>query len=291
MTKSLVRTSSRIPQKYDPSKGLKSIAVAEAAERHYKRVKDLKMLGAAVEAKLTEQRNFVLWWDGAGPGTKHGGKQNRGSGILPGMPDPKTVHRWRTKLKDEAAFADAVRVALDRCAAICAFAGQAGAHVGQNTGEFEWYTPESIIESARTVLGAIDLDPASHDEAQKIVKAAAYYTAEDDGLSKGWNGRVWMNPPYSQPLIGQFCDKLCAEILASRIKAAITLTNNATETQWGQSLLQAAAGVCFPDGRIRFWSLKNKAAPLQGQMICYFGFDADKFCAEFCKVGSVLSGR
>ena len=33
------------------------------------------------------------------------------------------------------------------------------AHVGQATGENEWYTPKEYIEAARTVLGNIELDP------------------------------------------------------------------------------------------------------------------------------------
>jgi hypothetical protein len=69
-----------------------------------------------------------------------------------------------------------------------------GGHVRgtEGTGEFERYTPAEYIASARSVLGAIDLDPASNAQAQRIVKAAHYLTIEDDGLAHPWQGRVWL---------------------------------------------------------------------------------------------------
>lgn len=38
--------------------------------------------------------------------------------------------------------------------------------------------------------------------------AKIMYNKSDDGLTKEWAGRVWLNPPYSRPLIGQFVRKL-----------------------------------------------------------------------------------
>src|SRR6266567_8413556 len=64
----------------------------------------------------------------------------------------------------------------------------------------EWFTPVEIIEAVRDVLGTIDLDPASCDEAQETVQATRYFTAENDGLKQEWAGRVWLNPPFSHPL-------------------------------------------------------------------------------------------
>jgi hypothetical protein len=39
----------------------------------------------------------------------------------------------------------------------------------------EWFTPPDIIELARSVLGEIDLDPASHAIAQQTVRATTFF--------------------------------------------------------------------------------------------------------------------
>lgn len=63
----------------------------------------------------------------------------------------------------------------------------------------EHYTPPDIIEGVRAVLGSIDLDPASCEVANTIVKAKKIYTKEDDGLVQDWLGRVFLNPPGGKP--------------------------------------------------------------------------------------------
>ena len=164
------------------------------------------------------------------------------------------------------------------------------AHVSNNSGENEWYTPECYIESARLVMGVIHLDPASSEIANKTVNSNLFYTQEDDGLSKEWFGNIWMNPPYSQPLIFQFISKL---VESKGVNQAIVLVNNGTETQWGQLLLSNSSAVCFHQGRIRFIDKYGNLgqAPLQGQMICYIGSNVNNFINEFKQYGTTYTKR
>jgi phage N-6-adenine-methyltransferase len=161
-------------------------------------------------------------------------------------------------------------------------------HVANNSGDNEWYTPKEYIEAARQVLRKIDLDPASNPIANELVRAAIYYTAEDSGLEKEWQGTLWMNPPYESGLIGQFVEKLCDSYAIGSVTKAVVLVNNATETRWFQSLAEQASAICFPRGRVKFWHpSKPAAAPLQGQAIVFFGSAIDDFADAFSSFGFI----
>src|SRR4249920_3702239 len=54
-------------------------------------------------------------------------------------------------------------------------------HLSQES--FEWYTPKKFIEAVRKVLGAIELDPASSEHANRNVQATTFYDETVDGLT------------------------------------------------------------------------------------------------------------
>jgi phage N-6-adenine-methyltransferase len=156
------------------------------------------------------------------------------------------------------------------------------------TGENEWLTPAKYIEAARDVLGEIDLDPASNEQAQETVRAGTYFDKAQDGLRQQWHGQVWLNPPYAKLLIAQFVSKLRAERQAGRVTAAIMLTHNYTDTTWFQEAVAVADAICFPRGRVKFYQPNGKIAkPTQGQAFFYFGSDVTAFAQRFRSIGFV----
>lgn len=164
------------------------------------------------------------------------------------------------------------------------------AHVANNSGNNEWYTPADYIALARAVMGGIDTDPATSEIANRTVQAAQIFTAEDNGLTKQWSGRVWCNPPYAQPLIAEFAEAIASKYETGEIEQACVLVNNGTETGWFQRMLQAASAVCFPRSRIRFVDPEGNpsGAPLQGQAVLYLGKEPETFASVFSEKGAVL---
>lgn len=163
-------------------------------------------------------------------------------------------------------------------------------HVGNNSGENEWYTPKEFITSAIQVMGCIDLDPASSALANATVGAKNIYTKHDSGLDKDWYGNVWMNPPYAQPLMSQFAEKMAQSCIDGDINQAIVLVNNATETAWFQIMSAECSAICFPEKRIKFIDTDGNStgAPLQGQAILYFGSRFVEFNDIFSSHGMVV---
>lgn len=161
-----------------------------------------------------------------------------------------------------------------------------GAHVGNNSGNSEWYTPQKYVEAVHEVMGFIDTDPCSCEAANEVVRAETFFTEEQDGLQQEWHGCVYVNPPYGDGTVEEFAVKLLLELDAGRATQAIFLVNNCTETKWFQTLVSHAAAVCFPCGRISFWSPDRASkTPLQGQAILYFGTNAKRFKRVFSGIG------
>jgi len=153
----------------------------------------------------------------------------------------------------------------------------------------EWYTPEKYVEAVRHVLGEIDLDPASHPVANKIVKATTYFSLDEDGLKQKWARRIFLNPPYGD-LVAPFVTKAVTEYEAGHISEAIILVNaHATDAAWFQPLCNYV--LCFTDHRIDFYSsetLQPSTASTHGSVFAYLGPNEDKFIEAFWRFGRVF---
>jgi ParB family transcriptional regulator, chromosome partitioning protein len=151
----------------------------------------------------------------------------------------------------------------------------------------DWYSLPEHIEAARSVMGSIELDPASCVLANRTVKAARYLTIEDDGLAQSWHAAsIWLNPPYCGEQ-ARWVNKLVAEYEDGSVEQAILLVNAATETAWFQQLYRYT--ICFVRGRIHFKSPNGgKDWPVFGSAFIYFGKDDTRFVRTFSRFGAIV---
>ena len=300
---SVTTRSREISTLADAGHTLKTIVVAEAAEKIWTRAKDATKLFEAIEAKLRNQAAYAVWRQDAVVPSQAAGGPGRGKriaeqrSVLPDLdPGKDVIARWRERLCakvgknkwriDQIKLRAVLDDAHARCVRVCEQQNMGTIRGTEGTGEFERYTPAIYIEKAREVLGAIDLDPASSQYAQQTVQAETYYTADDDALEHEWRGRVWLNPPYHRELAPKFIDKLVAELAAGHISEAIVLTNNSTDTEWFRSAANVCDAICFTTGRIHF-EVPNAAPvmPTQGQAFFYFGAHVKRFASVFQPLG------
>jgi hypothetical protein len=147
----------------------------------------------------------------------------------------------------------------------------------------EWYTPPYIIEA----LGgwwSFDLDPASPENII-IETACKYYNKRDNDLAQSWNGRVFLNPPYENPLIGQFMQKLAEH------GNGIALVYNRTDSKWCQEyVLKKADAILFLSKRIKFIKPDGSAgnSPGAGSILIAYGQENVKYLEDCGLEGCML---
>ena len=293
-TGEVIARDDSLPTRFEPQAAKVRDAKLDAVIEYAKRVKDWPTLERAVDEKIEQQAEFVQWWrenvsvnHGAGRGKKIA---DRGSfsvdqaEALTGITQQQ-VSKWAKRLKDREKYRRQLYGAA--WAKAMGELTQASQLLQQSISN-EHYTPAKYIEAARHVLGEIDLDPASCDRAQQVVKAKEYFTAQRSGLDLPWWGRVWMNPPYGG-LAPRFVEKLMHEIAAERVSAAIVLVNShCTDTRWFQPLWNGV--LCFTDHRINFYGDDDtRSGSTHGSVFVYFGDKRECFAETFSQFGAVVA--
>jgi hypothetical protein len=123
-----------------------------------------------------------------------------------------------------------------------------GSHHSATSKTDEWLTPPSIT----TELGPFDLDPCSPIN-RPWPTAAKHYTIEDNGYAKPWEGRVWLNPPYSEA--ARWMNRLAHHGHGTALIFARTET-----AAWHDYVWPHASGILFLRGRLNFHFVDGRRA-------------------------------
>lgn len=286
-------------------KAASEIHAAGLASEIAERVKDPHALEQAILRKLDAQRDFAaqyreLFPHGFGPGR---GKRDDSSGISfePSAAEwclgfgfhIRTVQRW-CELLDPAKYSAKHRAVIKRCWQLTELWQSANF----SSASVEWYTPAKYLDGVREVLGEIDLDPASSEEANKTVRARKIF--DDRGLELNWFGRVFLNPPYGVEkieidgvqrrvsLASAFCYRAIDQYERRNIDACIMLVNSLHSQTWQRPLYDFP--ICFVDHRIQFVSGDGEANenPTFQNIFVYLGTDEIKFASVFTRFGYVM---
>lgn len=120
----------------------------------------------------------------------------------------------------------------------------------------EWSTPQWLFEQMNSEH-KFTLDPAATAENSKCAK---FFTLEEDGLSKDWQGEtVFINPPYSKCY--DWIKKAHSEAKKENTKVVMLIPAR-TDTKWFHEFCldnSVVSEVCFVKGRLKFGDQKNPA--------------------------------
>lgn len=121
----------------------------------------------------------------------------------------------------------------------------------------EWYTPRWLLES----LGEFDLDPAC---GPRCLTSTARVKYPCNGLDLPWQGRVWLNPPFSN--VTAWSKRMIQH------NNGIMLVFGRTDAKWMHNALKASGGFFMFLGRVQFYcpSRPSSRCPL-GCVLLPFG--------------------
>ena len=129
----------------------------------------------------------------------------------------------------------------------------------------EWETPQDFYERLNNTFD-FNLDPCTTVE---TAKCENYFTEQEDGLSKSWEGhRVFMNPPYGRA-IGDWIKKAYEEGEKPNT-VVVCLVPARTDTKYWHNYCMMADEIYFVKGRLKFGKSKS-AAPFPSAVVVFRG--------------------
>jgi phage N-6-adenine-methyltransferase len=131
-------------------------------------------------------------------------------------------------------------------------------------GRDDWETPDELMAVLRQEFAFFNLDPAA---TAANSKGLIHYGPDrpppnEDGLSRPWFGKVFLNPPFGLhgKDLPRWVMKAASEVAAGRVKLVVALLPARTDTAWWSVLVAGVATeVRFLQRRLRFKGGKRSA--------------------------------
>jgi phage N-6-adenine-methyltransferase len=133
-------------------------------------------------------------------------------------------------------------------------------HTKGKTVEYE--TPDDFFQRLNRIY-RFNLDVCA---TPKNAKCQRYFTVQDDGLSKQWDGVCWMNPPYGRA-IRAWMKKAYEESKTGT--TVVCLVPSRTDAAWWHDYAMKGQ-VEFLRGRLKFGGSKN-CAPFPCALVVFRG--------------------
>lgn len=123
----------------------------------------------------------------------------------------------------------------------------------------KWGTPKPFVRQVRDYLGqSFEIDVCASRRTTKV--RDRFYTLRDDGLHSPWDGRVWCNPPYSNP--APWCRRAARLTYKKKCPLAALLIPPSVDANWFHDWVLPYAEIHFVRGRIAFLDWNNE--PIKG---------------------------
>jgi site-specific DNA-methyltransferase (adenine-specific) len=130
----------------------------------------------------------------------------------------------------------------------------------------EWGTPQGFFDKLDWRFGPFDLDPCA---TPANTKCANFFTEEEDGLSKNWEGFTsFINPPYGRG-IEKWIKKGFEESRKDNTKVVMLIPSR-TDTKYWHDYVMRADEVYFVKGRLKFGDSEN-SAPFPSAIVVFDG--------------------
>ena len=130
----------------------------------------------------------------------------------------------------------------------------------------EWETPQELYDYLNLDY-RFTLDPCA---TPKTAKCEKYYTEDDDGLNKSWEGEVvFMNPPYGRD-IKHWIKKAYEEGQKPKT-TVVCLIPSRTDTRYWHKYCMRAWKINFIKGRLKFKNdnAGNNSAPFPSAIVVF----------------------